>query len=250
MLVEGKTALVTGGSRGIGRAISILLAEHGATVVVNYTKDRDSANSTVEEIVGKGGRALAFRADVSDPEQVRSMVDEVVNRYGRLDVLVNNAGITRDALLLRMGEEGWSSVVQTNLGGVFNCTKAAVRIMLKQRSGKIVNVSSVVGITGNAGQANYCAAKAGIIGFTKAVAKEVGSRGINVNAVAPGFIETDMTSSLSEEVRQKAVAAIPMGRAGRPEEVASVVLFLVSPLSDYINGQTIVVDGGMVMGPA
>lgn len=250
MLVEGKTALVTGGSRGIGRAISILLAEHGATVVVNYTKDRDSANSTVEEIVGKGGRALAFRADVSDPEQVRSMVDEVVNRYGRLDVLVNNAGITRDALLLRMGEEGWSSVVQTNLGGVFNCTKAAVRIMLKQRSGKIVNVSSVVGITGNAGQANYCAAKAGIIGFTKAVAKEVGSRGINVNAVAPGFIETDMTSSLSEEVRQKTVAAIPMGRAGRPEEVASVVLFLVSPLSDYINGQTIVVDGGMVMGPA
>lgn len=247
MLVEGKVALVTGGSRGIGRAVSVLLADHGATVVVNYIRNHDAANAVVEEITRRGGLASSYQADVSDWRQAQEMVDGLVARYGRLDILVNNAGITRDTLLLRMGEEDWHSVLNTNLGGVFHCTKAAAKVMLKQRSGKIVNVASIVGLTGNLGQANYCAAKSGIIGFTKAVAREFASRGINVNAVAPGFIETDMTEGLPQGVREKTIAGIPMGRPGRPEEVASVVLFLCSRLSDYVNGQTIVVDGGMVM---
>lgn len=247
MLLDTKVALVTGGSRGIGRAIAISLAKSGAKVVVNFAGNAKAAQEVLSEITNLGGEAIAVQADVSSLESVEHMIQEIINTYGRIDVLVNNAGITRDTLLMRMKEQDWDAVINTNLKGIFNCTKAVSRYMLKQKSGKIVNMSSVVGIMGNAGQANYAAAKAGVIGFTKATAKEFATRGITVNTVAPGFISTDMTAILSEQVKAELNDKIPLGRLGTPEDVASVVLFLVSDAANYITGQTLNVDGGMVM---
>ncbi|MHC1717868.1 MAG: 3-oxoacyl-[acyl-carrier-protein] reductase [Acidaminococcaceae bacterium] len=247
MQIEGKIAFVTGASRGIGRAIALSLAEAGADVAVNYAGNAAAAEEVAAEIRKMGRRALILQGDVSQTEAAASMLDAVVAEFGRCDILVNNAGITRDGLLMRMKEEDWDAVLNTNLKGVFNCTKAALKYMMKQRSGKIVNIASVVGIMGNAGQANYAAAKAGCIGFTKSVAKEVASRGITVNAVAPGLIATDMTSVLPEKVIEDMASGIPLKRAGQPVDVAKAVLFLVSDDAAYITGQTLNVDGGMVM---
>ncbi|MHC1714884.1 MAG: 3-oxoacyl-[acyl-carrier-protein] reductase [Acidaminococcaceae bacterium] len=247
MQIEGKVAFVTGASRGIGRAIALTLAEAGADVAVNYAGNAAAAEEVAAEIRKMGRRALILQGDVSQTEAAASMIDAVVAEFGRCDILVNNAGITRDGLLMRMKEEDWDAVLNTNLKGVFNCTKAALKYMMKQRSGKIVNIASVVGIMGNAGQANYAAAKAGCIGFTKSVAKEVASRGITVNAVAPGLIATDMTSVLPDKVIEEMAAGIPLKRAGQPLDVAKAVLFLVSDDAAYITGQTLNVDGGMVM---
>ncbi len=247
MLLENRAALVTGASRGIGRAIALALARQGARVAVNYTRQAEAARQVVEEIEALGGEAFPVQADVRDAAAVDTMVGKVGNRYGRLDILVNNAGIIRDGLLVRMKEEDWQEVLDTNLKGVFYCTRAAARLMIRQRRGRIINLASVVGLMGNAGQANYASAKAGIIGFTRAVARELAPRGITVNAVAPGFIETDMTAGLSPRAKERLLEAIPMGRLGRPEEVAGVVVFLASEAANYITGQTIAVDGGMVM---
>ena len=247
MQIEGKVAFVTGASRGIGRAIALTLAEAGADVAVNYAGNAAAAEEVAAEIRKMGRRALILQGDVSQTEAAAAMLDAVVAEFGRCDILVNNAGITRDGLLMRMKEEDWDAVLDTNLKGVFNCTKAALKYMMKQRSGKIVNIASVVGIMGNAGQANYAAAKAGCIGFTKSVAKEVASRGITVNAVAPGLIATDMTSVLPEKVIEEMASGIPLKRAGQPVDVAKAVLFLVSDDAAYITGQTLNVDGGMVM---
>ena len=247
MQIEGKVAFVTGASRGIGRAIALTLAEAGADVAVNYAGNAAAAEEVAAEIRKMGRRALILQGDVSQTEAAAAMLDSVVAEFGRCDILVNNAGITRDGLLMRMKEEDWDAVLNTNLKGVFNCTKAALKYMMKQRSGKIVNIASVVGIMGNAGQANYAAAKAGCIGFTKSVAKEVASRGITVNAVAPGLIATDMTSVLPDKVIEEMAAGIPLKRAGQPVDVAKAVLFLVSDDAAYITGQTLNVDGGMVM---
>ena len=247
MQIEGKVAFVTGASRGIGRAIALTLAEAGADVAVNYAGNAAAAEEVAAEIRKMGRRALILQGDVSQTEAAASMLDAVVAEFGRCDILVNNAGITRDGLLMRMKEEDWDAVLDTNLKGVFNCTKAALKYMMKQRSGKIVNIASVVGIMGNAGQANYAAAKAGCIGFTKSAAKEVASRGITVNAVAPGLIATDMTSVLPEKVIEEMASGIPLKRAGQPVDVAKAVLFLVSDDAAYITGQTLNVDGGMVM---
>ena len=247
MQIEGKIAFVTGASRGIGRAIALTLAEAGADVVVNYAGNAAAAEEVAAEIRKMGRRALILQGDVSQTEAAASMLDAVVAEFGRCDILVNNAGITRDGLLMRMKEEDWDAVLDTNLKGVFNCTKAALKYMMKQRSGKIVNIASVVGIMGYAGQANYAAAKAGCIGFTKSAAKEVASRGITVNAVAPGLIATDMTSVLPEKVIEEMASGIPLKRAGQPVDVAKAVLFLVSDDAAYITGQTLNVDGGMVM---
>ena len=247
MQIEGKVAFVTGASRGIGRAIVLTLAEAGADVAVNYAGNAAAAEEVAAEIRKMGRRALILQGDVSQTEAAAAMLDAVVAEFGRCDILVNNAGITRDGLLMRMKEEDWDAVLNTNLKGVFNCTKAALKYMMKQRSGKIVNIASVVGIMGNAGQANYAAAKAGCIGFTKSVAKEVASRGITVNAVAPGLIATDMTSVLPDKVIEEMAAGIPLKRAGQPVDVAKAVLFLVSDDAAYITGQTLNVDGGMVM---
>lgn len=247
MQIEGKVAFVTGASRGIGRAIALTLAEAGADVAVNYAGNAAAAEEVAAEIRKMGRRALILQGDVSQTEAAASMLDAVVAEFGRCDILVNNAGITRDGLLMRMKEEDWDAVLNTNLKGVFNCTKAALKYMMKQRAGKIVNIASVVGIMGNAGQANYAAAKAGCIGFTKSVAKEVASRGITVNAVAPGLIATDMTSILPEKVIEEMAAGIPLKRAGQTVDVAKAVLFLVSDDAAYITGQTLNVDGGMVM---
>ena len=247
MQIEGKVAFVTGASRGIGRAIALTLAEAGADVAVNYAGNAAAAEEVAAEIRKMGRRALILQGDVSQTEAAAAMLDAVVAEFGRCDILVNNAGITRDGLLMRMKEEDWDAVLNTNLKGVFNCTKAALKYMMKQRSGKIVNIASVVGIMGNAGQANYAAAKAGCIGFTKSVAKEVASRGITVNAVAPGLIATDMTSVLPEKVIEEMASGIPLKRAGQPVDVAKAVLFLVSDDAAYITGQTLNVDGGMVM---
>ncbi|MCP9847208.1 3-oxoacyl-[acyl-carrier-protein] reductase [Synechococcus sp. Lug-A] len=241
-----QVALVTGASRGIGRAIALELAAAGAEVVVNYAASATAAEAVVEAITAAGGRAYALAADVSVEEQVDSLVKAVLERSGRLDVLVNNAGITRDGLLLRMKTSDWQSVIDLNLTGVFLCTRAVSRSMLKARSGRIINITSVVGLVGNPGQANYSAAKAGVIGFTRSTAAEFASRGITVNAVAPGFIATDMTSELNQE---PILAAIPLGRMGQPEEVAGAVRFLAAdPAAAYITGQVLQVDGGMVMG--
>lgn len=247
MLLEGKVALVTGASRGIGKAIALLLAENGADVAVNFAGSTAAAEVVAAEIEKMGRKAILVQGDVSQTEVCAEMVDKVVKELGHIDILVNNAGITRDTLLLRMKEEDWDAVLNTNLKGVFNCTKASVKYMAKQRSGAIVNISSVVALMGNAGQANYAAAKAGILGFTRSVAKEMAARGIRVNAVTPGFIKTDMTSVLSEKVVAAMEASIPLARLGEPDDIAKAVLFLVSDNAAYITGQTLHVDGGMVM---
>ncbi len=247
MQLKGKTAVVTGGSRGIGRAIALLLAEKGANVVVNYTSNSEAALEVVKKIEEMGASAMAVKADVSKSDQVENLVNEVLNTFGSIDILINNAGITRDNLIIRMSEQEFDEVLTTNLKGAFICTKAVSKVMIKQKSGKIINVSSVVGIIGNAGQSNYAAAKAGLIGFTKSMAKELAKRGINVNAVAPGFIETDMTSKLSDKVKEEFANNIPLMRIGKPEDIAKAVLFLASEYSDYITGQVINIDGGMVM---
>ena len=247
MRFEGKVALVTGASRGIGRAIALALAAEGADVAVNYAGSEAAAKEVAAEIEAMGRKAFVIQADIASTEASTTMVDAVVKEFGRIDVLVNNAGITRDGLLMRMKEEDWDAVITTNLKGVFNCTKAAIKYMMKQKSGNIVNISSIVGVMGNAGQANYCAAKAGVIGFTKATAKEVAARGIRVNAIAPGFIKTDMTSVLSEKVVEAMLAGIPLNRLGETEDIAKAVLFLASSDANYITGQTLHVDGGMVM---
>ncbi|TYP59969.1 3-oxoacyl-[acyl-carrier-protein] reductase [Thermosediminibacter litoriperuensis] len=248
MDLSGKACIVTGGSRGIGRSISIKLARSGAVVVVNYKTNEKSALEVVAEIESLGGTAMAYRADVADYNQAAKMVEDVYQKYGRIDVLVNNAGITRDALILRMTEKDWDDVINTNLKGLYNTTKSVVKYMVKQRGGKIINISSVAGIYGNAGQANYAAAKAGIIGFTKALAKELGSRGITVNAVAPGFIKTDMTSAMIQKTSEDVIAEkIALKRLGEPEDVANLVAFLASDESSYITGQIIAIDGGLTL---
>lgn len=245
--LTGKSAIVTGASRGIGRAIAIALAKEGAKVAVNYAGSEDKAAETVQMIEQAGGEAIAIRASVSSAEDVKQLVDGTVERFGSVDILVNNAGITRDNLLMRMKEEEWDDVLSTNLKGVFLCTKAVARPMMKKRSGTIVNLASVVGVAGNAGQANYVAAKAGVIGLTKTAAKELSARGIRVNAVAPGFITTDMTDKLPAEVKEGMLGQIPLGKLGDPDHVARAVVFLASEDAAYITGQTLHVDGGMVM---
>lgn len=247
MLLEGKTALVTGASRGIGRAIALRLAAEGADVAVNFAGSSAKAEEVKEAIIKMGRKAVAIQADVKDVSSVASMVEEVKKTFGRIDILVNNAGVTRDGLLMRMKDEDWETVIDTNLRGVFQCTKAVSKIMMKQRYGRIVNMASVVGLVGNAGQANYAASKAGVIGFSKSVARELASRGITVNMVAPGCIDTDMTAVLSDKVREVMLADIPLARVGKPEDVANAVAFLVSDEAAYITGQVINVDGGMVM---
>lgn len=244
---KNKVALITGASRGIGRATALKLAEAGAVVIINYQGNYEAASETLESIQKINGKAEIIKADVSSTKEVEEMVDTIIEKYGRVDILVNNAGITKDTLLIRMKDDDWNKVITTNLTGVFNCTRAVLKYMLKQKMGRIVNVSSVVGISGNVGQANYAAAKAGIIGFTKSAAKEAAARGININAVAPGFIITDMTDKLKEETKNAIAANIPQGRMGTPEDVANVIMFLAGPLADYVNGQVIAVDGGMNM---
>ena len=247
MLLAEKTALVTGASRGIGRAAALELAKAGAKVAVNFAGNRAAAEEVVSLIEAAGGQAMLVQADVGNATDVEAMVKTIVERFGKIDILVNNAGITRDNLIMRMKEEDWDAVIHTNLKGIFNCTKAVSKLMMKQRYGRIINMASVVGVMGNAGQANYAAAKAGVIGFTKSMAKELASRNITVNAVAPGYISTDMTASLPEQAKLDLQSQIPLQRLGTPEDVASAVLFLVSPGADYITGQTLHVDGGMVM---
>lgn len=245
--LSGKIALVTGGSRGIGRAIVLRLSEAGAAVAFTYRSRKEEADSLVAELQAKGCKAAAYQSDAANTAQSNEVVQAVIKEFGRLDILVNNAGITKDGLLMRMSEEDWDSVIATNLKSVFNFTKAACRQMMSQQAGKIINISSVVGLVGNPGQANYVASKAGVIGFTKSIAKELASRNIQVNAIAPGFIETDMTEKLNEKQKESILGIIPMKRMAKPEEVAGVVCFLASEDSDYITGQTLCVDGGMVM---
>ncbi|MFE5319636.1 3-oxoacyl-[acyl-carrier-protein] reductase [Paenibacillus sp. NPDC056579] len=246
-MLTGKTALVTGASRGIGRAIALTLAEAGADVAVNYAGSEAAAAEVVSLIEAMGRKAVKIKADVSSSQEVDDMFKIVLETFGKVDILVNNAGITRDNLIMRMKEEEFDQVIATNLKGVFNCVKAATRPMMKQRYGRIINISSVVGALGNPGQANYVAAKAGVIGMTKATAKELASRGITVNAVAPGFIETDMTDKLSEDTRSQLLQQIPLARLGQPEDIAKAVRFLASEDAAYMTGQTIHVDGGMYM---
>ena len=244
----GKVALVTGSGRGIGKAIALKLAENGATLVINDVGDATPAEQTVTEIKNMNRQAMAIMADVSSSSDVNHMVETAISAYGKVDILVNNAGITRDQLTMRMTDEEWDKVLAIDLKSVFLCTRAVLRPMLKQRSGRIISMSSVVGIIGNTGQANYAAAKAGIIGFTKTIAKEVASRGITVNAVAPGFIDTPMTQSLPEERKQMLMAGIPLGCLGTPRDIAETVAFLASEEAHYITGQVITVDGGISLG--
>lgn len=247
MRLAGKSVLITGASRGIGREIALEMARQGADVAVNYSGSEAKANETVDEIKALGQDAFAIQCDVSNSESVSNMVKETIDRFGKLDILVNNAGITKDNLLMRMKEQEWDDVININLKGVFLCTKAVTRQMMKQRQGRIINIASIVGVSGNAGQANYVAAKAGVIGLTKTTAKELSSRNITVNAVAPGFITTDMTDKLSEEVKTEMLKQIPLARFGEPKDIANVAVFLASDESSYMTGQTLHVDGGMVM---
>ena len=245
-MLEKKTALVTGAGKGIGRAIALALAKMGVLVIVNYRGSKEQAEETVQKIREMGQEAEVYPCDVSDFQAVETMMKTIVSKYGRLDILVNNAGITKDGLILKMSEEDFDKVVDTNLKGTFHTIRHASRQMIRQRSGRIINISSVSGVMGNPGQANYAAAKAGIIGLTKTMAKELGSRGITVNAIAPGFIETDMTAVLSESVQQNIQAQIPLGHFGKPEDVAAAAAFLASEEAGYITGQVLCVDGGMV----
>ncbi|HDB7582042.1 TPA: 3-oxoacyl-[acyl-carrier-protein] reductase [Staphylococcus aureus] len=242
-----KSALVTGASRGIGRSIALQLAEEGYNVAVNYAGSKEKAEAVVEEIKAKGVDSFAIQANVADADEVKAMIKEVVSQFGSLDVLVNNAGITRDNLLMRMKEQEWDDVIDTNLKGVFNCIQKATPQMLRQRSGAIINLSSVVGAVGNPGQANYVATKAGVIGLTKSAARELASRGITVNAVAPGFIVSDMTDALSDELKEQMLIQIPLARFGQDTDIANTVAFLASDKAKYITGQTIHVNGGMYM---
>ncbi len=246
-MLNGKVAVITGAGRGIGRAIALQFAQYGAKVVINYRSSITQVEELLASIKNSGGEAIAIQADISKEDEAKRLIEESVKHFGRLDVLVNNAGITKDNLLMRMTEAEFCGVVDTNLKGTFYCTKYAATVMLKQKCGKIINISSVVGITGNIGQANYAASKAGVIGMTKAVARELASRGITVNAVAPGFIESDMTDQLPDKVKEATLASIPLKRYGNVVEVASAVSFLASEAANYITGQVLQVDGGMVM---
>ncbi|KXG43693.1 3-oxoacyl-[acyl-carrier-protein] reductase [Tepidibacillus decaturensis] len=246
-MLNSKVAIVTGASRGIGREIALVLAEAGANVVINYMGNRERAEEVAELVKELGRVALVVQADVSNPDDVENMVNLTLTKFGKIDILVNNAGITRDNLIMRMKVEDWDTVIDTNLKSVFLLSKAVSRQMMKQREGRIINISSVVGVLGNPGQANYVAAKAGVIGLTKTLAREFASRGITVNAVAPGFIETDMTASLKEEIRTQLLSQIPLARLGSAKDVAKVVRFLVSEDASYMTGQVLHVDGGMVM---
>ena len=247
MNLTGKVALVTGASRGIGQATAIELAKAGADVVVNFIGNEAVAQETVEKIEALGRKAIKIKANVGDADDVQAMVDEAIATFGHIDILVNNAGITRDGLLIRMKDSDWDEVLNINLKGVYLVTKAVAKLMVKQRAGRIINMTSVSGVTGNVGQANYAAAKAGVIGFTKTCAKELAARGITVNAIAPGFIETAMTDVLPEKIKEGIAGTIPFGRMGQPEEIANVVTFLASDFASYITGQVLNVDGGMVM---
>jgi len=246
-MLKGKVAIITGSGRGIGKAIALKLAENGADIVINDIPGSDYADETKKEIEALGVRAIVVRGDVRNKDDVDNLINKTVEAFGKIDILVNNAGITRDGLMIRMSEEDWDMVLDINLKGAFNCIKAAARPMMKQRSGSIINIASVVGVMGNAGQANYTASKAGLIGLTKTVAKEFSSRNIRANAVAPGFIESHMTDVLPEEVKKQYFDAIPLSKFGTTEDVAKAVLFLASDLSSYVTGQTINVDGGLVM---
>jgi 3-oxoacyl-[acyl-carrier protein] reductase len=247
VIERGRVALVTGGGRGIGRALAVRLAEEGANLAISYRSNDAAAGEAAEKVRGAGVEIELFKGDVSSPEDVEALFNGVSDTFGRVDILVNNAGITRDNLLMRMKEEEFDDVLRTNLKGTYLCTRAALRPMVRARWGRIVNVSSVVGLVGNAGQANYAASKAGIIGFTKSVAREVAQRGITVNAVAPGYVETELTGSLPEKVKEQIREQVPAGRFGEPEEVAEVIAFLVGEEAGYVTGQTIAVDGGMTM---
>ena len=246
-MLTGKVALVTGAGRGIGRKIALTLAAQNAFVIVNYNGSKDKAEETVSEIKAAGGDAVSYKCNVSDFEECQQMITVIIKEYKHIDILVNNAGITRDGLIMKMSEDDYDAVLDTNLKGTFNTIRHMSRYFLKQKSGRIINISSVSGILGNAGQANYSASKAGVIGLTKAVARELASRGITVNAVAPGFVDTDMTDALSDSAKENLISQIPLGRTGKPQDIANAVLFLASDAAGYITGQVLSVDGGMAI---
>ncbi len=246
MLLENRVALITGSSRGLGKAMALAMARQGATVIVNYRSHGEAAEAVLQELRAEGRKGVLYQADVSDANEAQDMVRQCAKEFGRLDILVNNAGVNRDGLLMRMSDDNWRDVIATSLDGTFHCTRAASRTMLKQRWGRIINMCSVAGLTGNAGQANYCAAKAGVIGFTRAAARELAPRSITVNAIAPGLIETGMAQDMPEAAREQLLSRVPMGRMGRVEEVTSLVTFLASEAAGYITGQVLVVDGGML----